>query len=75
MTTVDKTFADNIVLNKGWYNGDDDNSMGDNPKVIRIWEYTTAFGNRAYKLIFSRHRDIYYDGSQLTRATLYADIP
>jgi len=52
MATVDKEFADNIALNNGYYNGDDDNSMGDNPRVFLIIKYRNAFGGDGYALIF-----------------------
>lgn len=73
MSSVDKEFADNIVKHGGWYNGDSDNSLGDNPRVIRIWAYENVFNSISYKLIFDKN-DLYYDGSELTRAKLYADM-
>lgn len=52
MTTVDKDFAENIAKHNGWHNGDSDNSMGDNPRVVKIVEYDNAFGGQGYGLVF-----------------------
>lgn len=52
MSTVDKFLADNIVKHGGWHNGDSDNSMGDNPRVVLIVEYDNAWGGVGYGLVF-----------------------
>lgn len=52
MSTVDKDFADNIAKHGGWYNGDQDNSLGDNPQVVTIVEYDNAWGGKGYGLVF-----------------------
>jgi hypothetical protein len=70
MATVDKDFADNLVLNRGYYNGDDDNSLGDNPRVTRIVEYTNAWGAKAYG--FTTGRD---DPLKYLRETEYVRSP
>lgn len=59
MSTVSKTFADNIKTHNGYYNGDDDNSLGDNPRVIEITEYTNAWGSLVYGLTFEGQRNNY----------------
>lgn len=59
MTTVSKDFADNIARHQGWYNGDSDNSLGDNPRVARIVEYINAWGGTAYGLVFEGCPDKY----------------
>jgi len=52
MATIDdKDFIDNIIKNNGYYNGDDDNSLGDNPRIIQIIEYTNAWGNRTWAIL------------------------
>ena len=52
MSTVDKAFADNLASNGGYYNGDDNNTLGDNPRVVEITEYENAWGAQAYGLTF-----------------------
>lgn len=52
MSTVDRAFADNLKKNDGYYNGDSDNSLGDNPRCILITEYNNAFGGVSYGLTF-----------------------
>lgn len=59
MGTVDKTFAQNIAKNNGYYNGDDDNSLGDNPRCILITEYDNAYGGVGYGLTFEGQRNVY----------------
>lgn len=51
MSTVDKAFADNIALNNGYYNGDDEPSP-DNPRTVLIIEYDNMFGGSGYGLVF-----------------------
>ncbi len=50
MATVDREFAENLARNQGYYNGDDDNTMGDNPRVVEITEYDNAYGGIGYGL-------------------------
>jgi hypothetical protein len=58
MATIDsKPFVDNIIKHNGYYNGDDDNTMGDNPRCIKIVEYTNAWGNLAWGTIFEGEHD------------------
>ncbi len=52
MSTVDKTFADRIAAGNGWLDGDKDNSLGDNPRTVKIVEYDNAWGGKSYGLIF-----------------------
>jgi hypothetical protein len=52
MATVDKEFADNLIKNQGYYNGDSDNELGDNPRCVLITAYNNAFGGRSYGLTF-----------------------
>lgn len=59
MSTVGKSFADNIAANGGWYNGDSDNSLGDNPQTVRIVEYDNAWGGKGYGLVFAGQRNKY----------------
>jgi hypothetical protein len=58
VATIDsKPFIDNIIQNNGYYNGDDNNDMGDNPRCIKIVEYTNAWGNLAWGTIFEGERN------------------
>jgi hypothetical protein len=59
MFTVDKTFADNLVKNNGYYNGDSENSLGDNPRCIEITEYNNAWGGKGYGLTFEGQDNVY----------------
>lgn len=59
MTTVDKEFADNLKANQGYRNGDDDNTLGDNPRCIEITEYDNAWGGVGYGLTFEGQRNRY----------------
>lgn len=59
MSTVDKSFADNLAAHAGYYNGDSDNSMGDNPRVVEIIEYDNAYGGVGYGLVFEGKHNRY----------------
>jgi hypothetical protein len=59
MATVDKSFADNLVKHNGYYNGDSDNSMGDNARCIEITEYDNAFGGISYGITFEGRVNVY----------------
>lgn len=59
MTTVDKEFADNIARHRGFYNGDSDNSLGDNPRVVKIVAYDNAWGGKGYGLVYEGIKDKY----------------
>jgi hypothetical protein len=52
MATVDKAFADNIIRHNGYYDGNTDNSIDDNPPVVKIVKYDNAFGGVGYGLLF-----------------------
>lgn len=54
MATVDKAFADNLVANQGYYNGDSGNSLGDNPRITRIVKYINGWGDEAYGITSER---------------------
>ena len=68
MSTVDKAFADNVAKHGGWFNGDSDNSMGDNPRVILIIEYDNAWGGKGYGLCFDDGRPNRYTASEFVRS-------
>lgn len=59
MGIVDKEFADNLVKYNGYYNGDENNELGDNPRCIEITEYDNAFGGVGYGLTFEDQRNVY----------------
>lgn len=53
MATLGKEQVDNIIKNDGWYDGDRDNSMGDNPRCLKIVQYNNQFdGSVAYGCVF-----------------------
>lgn len=66
MSTVDKAFADNIAKHGGYYNGDSDNSMGDNPRCVLITEYDNAWGGVGYGLTFEGKANR-YEASEFVR--------
>lgn len=59
MATVSKAFADNLIANEGYFNGDSDNSLGDNPRCVEVTEYDNAFDGVAYGLTFEGERNRY----------------
>lgn len=68
MSTVDdKNFVDNIIKNHGYYNGDNDNSLGDNPRCIKIVAYDNAWGGIGYGLIFENENPDKYRASDYVR--------
>jgi hypothetical protein len=67
MSTVDKAFADNIAHHGGYFNGDADNGMGDNPRCVEIIEYDNAWGGVGYGLVFEGQRNRYIE-SEFVRA-------
>ena len=60
MATTDKIFADNLVKHNGYYNGDDNNDFGDNPRCIEITQYINMAGVAAYGLTFEGEINKYY---------------
>lgn len=63
MATInDKKFIDNVIANNGFYNGDDEDTP-DNPRCIKIVEYTNAWGKTAWGLIFKGDSLIKYNAS------------
>ena len=46
--TGDKAFADNIIEHNGYFDGDDDNTFGDNPRAIKIVEYLSTWNILLY---------------------------
>lgn len=67
MASVDKKFADNLKAHAGYYNGDDDNTHVDNPRVILITEYDNAFGGVGYGLQFENERENRYTESEFVQ--------
>lgn len=59
MATFDKAGADNLVKGNGYYNGDSDNSLGDNPRCVEITEYDNAFGGIGYGITFEGRENVY----------------
>lgn len=57
MATLDKEFIDNIIANNGFYDGVTTPSP-DNPRCIKIVEYTNAWGRLSYGAVFEgEHSD------------------
>jgi hypothetical protein len=71
MATVDKFFADNLVRNNGFYDGDDDQSMGDNPRTVTITEYDNAFGGTSYGITSEWEDNKYTPSPFVRRPRLY----
>lgn len=67
MGTVNKEFADNLVKHNGYYNGDEDNSFGDNPRCIEITEYDNQYGGKGYGLTFDDGRPNKYTPTEFVR--------
>jgi hypothetical protein len=57
MATVDKAFADKIIAGDGYYDNDDTDDLGDNPRCVKIVRYINAWGNEAYGLVMESDRD------------------
>ena len=71
MPTVDKEFADNLKQHNGYYNGDDDNSLGDNPRCLTITEYDNAFGGVGYGLTFEGEPNRYTESEFVRNPRTY----
>lgn len=71
MSTIDKHFADRLIAGRGWIRGDSDNSMGDNPRCIKIVEYTTAWGGKGYGAVMESD----HDPQRYERPTEYVQSP
>lgn len=59
MASVDKPFAENIKSNNGYFNGDEENELGDNPRCTEITRYDNAFGGVGYGLTFEGQANVY----------------
>ena len=58
MSTIDsKPFIDSIIRHNRFYNGDDDQSLGDNPRVVKVIEYTNMAGVRTWVVVMENDRD------------------
>lgn len=75
MSTVNKDFADNIAKYGGWYNGHNDNSLGDNPQVRLIVEYDNAWGGKGYGLVFSGQPNKYQPSEFVRNPSVYWEAP
>lgn len=71
MSTGDKSFADNLAAHNGYYNGDDDNAMGDNPRCVEITEYDNAFGGVSYGLTFEGQPNRYTESDYVRKPRQY----
>ena len=71
MSTVDKPFADNIIKHGGWYNGDSDNSFGDNPRCVEITEYDSIYGGVGYGMTFEGQRNRYVESEFVRNPRCY----
>ena len=71
MGTVDRQFADNLKKNNGYYNGDDSNELGDNPRCVLITEYNNAFGGVGYGLTFEGQFNKYTESEFVKNPTVY----
>lgn len=71
MTTVDKFFANNLKKNQGYFDGDDDNTMGDNPRCVEITEYDNAYGGKGYGLTFEDKPNKYVESEYVMNPRQY----
>ena len=71
MGTVDRAFADNLKANRGYYNGDDNNDLGDNPRCILITEYDNAFAGVGYGLTFEGQYNKYVRSEFVKNPRIY----
>lgn len=74
MSTVDKPFADNIIKHGGWYNGDSDNSFGDNPRCVEITEYDSVYGGVGYGMTFEGQRNFYVESEFVRNPRCYWSV-
>lgn len=74
MSTVDKPFADNIIKHGGWYNGDSDNSFGDNPRCVEITEYDSIYGGVGYGMTFEGQRNCYVESEFVRNPRCYWSV-
>lgn len=59
MATVNLEFAENLKNHAGYFDGDENNSLGDNPRVIEITEFDNVYGGIGYGLTFEGQRNVY----------------
>lgn len=69
-TFNDKAVVDRIIKNDGWYYQGDRRSP-DNPRAVRVVEYTNAWGGQCYGVVFEGEGDIY----RYEQATEYVRSP
>lgn len=74
MSTVDKPFADNVIKHGGWYNGDSDNSFGDNPRCVEITEYDSVYGGVGYGMTFEGQRNCYVESEFVRNPRCYWSV-
>lgn len=55
--TNSKDWVDNMISNNGYYNGDDDNSLGDNPRCVKIVEYRNNWNTICWGAVFEDEVD------------------
>lgn len=75
MATVDRDFADNIAANQGYYNGDSDNPLGDNPRCRLIIEYDNAWGGKGYGLVFEGQPNRYTPSPYVRNPKVFWEYP
>lgn len=63
MATVSKALADNLVASDGYYK--------DDPRVVRIVEYTNMAGALAYGIEYSFERGRYYASAYVNNPRTY----
>ena len=51
MPTVTREIAERIISNDGFYE--------DDPRVVKVVEYTNAWGGLAYGLVYEGNKDVY----------------
>jgi hypothetical protein len=71
MTTVSQKFADNIVQHNGFYDGNEEDPIGDNPRVVKIIEYINAWGGKGYGLVFEGKKNKYVSSEYILTPRVY----
>lgn len=67
MATIDDSnFIDNIIKNNGFYNGDDEKAP-DNPRCVKIVQYTNSFGKITHGVMFQGDDLDKYRASEFVR--------
>jgi hypothetical protein len=59
MATMSRSIVDRLVAGGGWLHEEPDHDAPDNPRAVRIVEYTNKWGGTAYGVVVAGDRDPY----------------